>query len=1451
MSGPFQRPPFNSSNSSSPLSPHPRGDTPVSFRTNVNRAKTKRWVEAKKYSYDGDDWGEDEYGEYEYDDEPPVPQTHKTGANQSTPDVSSTLSKETSRPPLPSSDRSRSVDRIQTVPTEGPATSDSPTTPIVRPAEIYKRMRDEQQTRQTPPIEPSTEPSSTSPPINSPPAEPSGIAAFVPTQVSEPTHEAQSESVDHSAIPPASANEVPTIALPEVKRLSAFGSSFFPESESNSQSVQDPASQPHQLQHNPSLGFRSAVNQAFDVPETPSTTADSVARSNSDSTTGISPIIARHGTIDDKTPTIHEEPNENGDTPVEGGIAFKPGHRRDLSIPSPGNSPSRQPVIAGPDASASSELAQVSGGSPAESPDHEQSSQIPDPDTPQPSRETPRWDLPAPLNVQTNMASNPAVTNENIPTIIPAMSTETSPADTENDRLRKEIIRSLSRENSPSEHQDTPPQTSGQDNLYPGNYETSKTVPETTIAQDPAPAEAPSIEQPIPIAPQSDKPKLKKRFSWEESSSDDEPTPVPEAQPSRPPPMPGQFPMSQDNVHPDAVVPPVSLSSGTAEPARGLDEPAEDLELTVVPPEALDTLSIQSSEPGHEYPSQTTENLARAEEGKSYSPEPQPLEPSAKVPSASMESGLLGFKDILGIQSPYGRIQAFDKTRDQFGAIDTGLNNWLQVTIHAHPEHTDIIERNSKPLSEEFKNSVPRNKFTKLASLGNLASSLQDGSSGSGHIRRPSAPLGSMRQQSGKDFLHTAGMLGGQAGKAAKGLFSKGRSKFKGAGGSEKPDAEPGPDLEDSQVLHGFPSSRAWASDRSADAEPTRVKSPDKAVVSSTQQAPAAARIPIIPGLLKDKASRMGPIILVARPVRVRLISRALSHEMTLTVQGMQRNTQDSVSSLSVQDPGPLPPVAQKLVITPTAQHCPSKSSSQPRDLGGCDRTAESHGEFKVCERPLTREVIHTSPACHSGRHRSPSPLSPFPPRHEWPRRPEQISSSRDPASQSHRRSSSPMERLMNTGRFRRISMGLNQPDFKPEQSQKKRNRLTSLFTRHQHRKSAPPTSKPIESSSEGSTRYYLAPASSRPDSRLASSSISSFDNPDRPLSLPDARKTFQGRRAPVEGFFAHESPESFAAPKLHPDLCRPASSEHMGSPDPTAVHSITIDPGRLSPHTTPPYHCPATPQLGRQPHVSSLFLSSSSPALSPAPRTPPSRGRSEERTYAQELHLRSRSPKAFAPRPEEQHLPKHDLTDPAFSLGAFRTSNVRVSRSGDQELPWKITIPGDSDETATNTSFSWRRETEVILNSAGTATGIGEGARTGTGTGTHASTGTRLPTYQEDEEEHGPTNHQPVDEKPSQSRSQSPPLHPLLQQTAAPIVIEPLAEPQSEPQSQSNSNSNPNPIPPEHPHRSGARVINSDAPVELPVTADDNSSEEIMMSSTAYPGQEWRPLGFSEWDHQ
>ncbi|KAK7972592.1 hypothetical protein PG988_006726 [Apiospora saccharicola] len=53
--------------------------TPTVYQTNINRTKTKKWVEAKVQNYDGDDWGDD------YDDEEPEeppPPSKPTGLRQ-------------------------------------------------------------------------------------------------------------------------------------------------------------------------------------------------------------------------------------------------------------------------------------------------------------------------------------------------------------------------------------------------------------------------------------------------------------------------------------------------------------------------------------------------------------------------------------------------------------------------------------------------------------------------------------------------------------------------------------------------------------------------------------------------------------------------------------------------------------------------------------------------------------------------------------------------------------------------------------------------------------------------------------------------------------------------------------------------------------------------------------------------------------------------------------------------------------------------------------------------------------------------------------------------------------------------------------------------------------------------------------------------------------------------
>ncbi|GAB1735511.1 hypothetical protein NU219Hw_g4090t1 [Hortaea werneckii] len=142
------------------------------------------------------------------------------------------------------------------------------------------------------------------------------------------------------------------------------------------------------LQHQPSSGFRSVVNTAFDrkddnsVPATPlsrdnsgshySRGTDGLSRSNTDSTAGISPIMSRvpsASTAQQRPSVIAEEPATRTPTqsrPASGthevarkpspghtrdfsngsaSSVVQPGYRRSLDPPSSGNSPARTPAL--------------------------------------------------------------------------------------------------------------------------------------------------------------------------------------------------------------------------------------------------------------------------------------------------------------------------------------------------------------------------------------------------------------------------------------------------------------------------------------------------------------------------------------------------------------------------------------------------------------------------------------------------------------------------------------------------------------------------------------------------------------------------------------------------------------------------------------------------------------------------------------------------------------------------------------------------------------------------------------------------------------------------------------------------------------------------------------------------------------------------------------------------
>ena len=462
----------------------------------MNRSKTKKWVEAKPYSYDGDDWGDyDEYDEYGADQAPPPPQPaavanlrqpgsrfdqssrsftdpqqqgpphpgrrnsfeageeHRAFSSGTFPlqqshtqqihgaasqaagprysaqrQVSAAESDTSDTPqhrrdfvpaalppplqtklsPAPGSASNSPLNPKYPIQKSGIGQVDSPgaispresapSNPVkpvafIRPADIYKRFEEERQRERAASIgssQPSLDPASRA--KGEAPSEHGSNnsgknAAVNPSQSLETVPEGKGKSnfpADNSAAVPGPSQSQSDYALPQVRRISAFDNEFW-------SSDRQPQAEPSHASASTPLddqGFRSVVDQAFNrsddqrsVPPTPISKQSDLSRSNTESTSGISPIMSRvpssataalkrrNDAGADSTPVIAEELNESG-TPASSRptsstvpsaphqVAHRPppaSHSHNLSstslprsglvTPNSGESPARSPVI--------------------------------------------------------------------------------------------------------------------------------------------------------------------------------------------------------------------------------------------------------------------------------------------------------------------------------------------------------------------------------------------------------------------------------------------------------------------------------------------------------------------------------------------------------------------------------------------------------------------------------------------------------------------------------------------------------------------------------------------------------------------------------------------------------------------------------------------------------------------------------------------------------------------------------------------------------------------------------------------------------------------------------------------------------------------------------------------------------------------------------------------------
>lgn len=208
--------------------------------------------------------------------------------------------------------------------------------------------------------------------------------------------------------------------------------------------------------------------------------------------------------------------------------------------------------------------------------------------------------------------------------------------------------------------------------------------------------------------------------------------------------------------------------------------------------------------PEHEHPARAAEPY--------FSPTMDHPPPSSSVspinsPAASQPtpptSRLLAFKEIMNMKSPHQRIQTFDETRQRFAAMDSGLTNWMEALRAQQPEHansTGSWAASGAGFGKATNQGAPAGstqppyyqQYPNASSpAGTPASSAKPIPTSAAHQGHSSAGGSAPKittqqvQAKGKEFLHTAGIFGGKAGKVGKGFLAKGKSKFLGGGGDK------------------------------------------------------------------------------------------------------------------------------------------------------------------------------------------------------------------------------------------------------------------------------------------------------------------------------------------------------------------------------------------------------------------------------------------------------------------------------------------------------------------------------------------------------------------------------------------------------------------------------------------------------------------------------------------
>lgn len=450
------------------------------------------------------------------------------------------------------------------------------------------------------------------------------------------------------------------------------------------------------------------------------------------------------------------------------------------------------------------------------------------------------------------------------PVPVPQLSTDTADDDQESDRLRKEIVASLTPRqsttglatdlNSAALQPGSAP-VNRESSSFPSEYEsywadgdrTSQQSDDGRDLQTHTNGANNATANPLTQSPEdATKPSILTRFSWEAGSSgllpnklqesptkiasqaeDEEKIPAPaveqagkdQAKEAAPGMMPDLY---FGPTHGVTAVKPEPISdadlnarSPTTDVASPAISPLSDIDRTASPttglhvvnsalnPEAIDLPARLSREvsPVSDAAGQNSDMSTKDSSTLNRDSVPNPAmsapvfgtqEPAMKEATTSPTSDKpLGFKDILQIKSPGERIAHYNKTRDYWAHADHGLGEWVKTALSANP---DLVLQPFPQARPQINTSgTIRHRPTGSISLfgkSHGASSSQAEAASPSASQTPMTPTGAsplgggrsashQMQAKGKDLLHTAGLLSGKGMTGAKGLFAKGKSRFK------------------------------------------------------------------------------------------------------------------------------------------------------------------------------------------------------------------------------------------------------------------------------------------------------------------------------------------------------------------------------------------------------------------------------------------------------------------------------------------------------------------------------------------------------------------------------------------------------------------------------------------------------------------------------------------------